>query len=95
MVLDIPTHMLIFHLKGLTHLDNMIPLLVHLVSYHALGLSYDPTNSVTLLSNLSTGFRAPNISDFSEVGIRRNNQFQTPSTDLRPETTRNRFGNND
>ena len=56
---------------------------------HALGLSYDLTNSVTLLSNLSTGFRAPNISDFSEVGIRRNNQFQTPSTDLRPETTRN------
>lgn len=56
---------------------------------HALGLSYDLTNRVTLLSNLSTGFRAPNISDFSEVGIRRNNQFQTPSTDLRPETTRN------
>lgn len=56
---------------------------------HALGLSYELSNSTALLSNLSTGFRAPNISDFSEVGIRRNNQFQTPSTNLRPETTRN------
>ena len=56
---------------------------------HALGLSYDLNDNLTLLSNLSTGFRAPNISDFSEVGIRRNNQFQVPSTTLRPETTQN------
>ncbi len=56
---------------------------------HALGLSYNLTDDLALLSNISTGFRAPNISDLSEIGIRSTNQFQTPSTDLRPETTRN------
>lgn len=56
---------------------------------HALGLSYNLTDDIALLSNLSTGFRAPNISDLSEIGSRRNDQFQTPSTDLQPETTRN------
>ncbi len=56
---------------------------------HALGLSYTLTDDITLLSNLSTGFRAPNISDLSEIGTRRNDQFQAPNADLSPETTRN------
>jgi outer membrane receptor protein involved in Fe transport len=56
---------------------------------HALGLSYNLTDDLALLSNISTGFRAPNVSDLSEIGVRRNDQFQTPSTALRPETTRN------
>lgn len=56
---------------------------------HALGLSYNITDDLSLLSNISTGFRAPNISDLSEIGIRRSDQFQTPNPELRPETTRN------
>lgn len=56
---------------------------------HALGLSYNLSDDLSLLSNISTGFRAPNISDLSEIGIRASDQFQTPNTDIRPETTRN------
>ena len=55
----------------------------------ALGLSYNVTDHLVFLSNISTGFRAPNIADLSEVGSRRNNQFQTPSIELKPEKTRN------
>ena len=56
---------------------------------HALGLSYRISKHFTLLSNLSTGYRAPNVSDLSEIGVRGSDQFQTPNTDLKPETSRN------
>ncbi len=56
---------------------------------HALGLSYQISKKLSLLSNVSTGFRAPNISDLSEIGERRDSQFKTPNAELRPETTRN------
>jgi|GEM_PF-1982743 len=56
---------------------------------HAFGLSYEISDQVTLLNNISNGFRAPNVADLSEVGIRRSILFQTPNTDLEPETTRN------
>ena len=56
---------------------------------HALGLSYRISKYFTLLSNLSTGYRAPNVSDLSEIGVRGSDQFQTPNTDLKPETSRN------
>ncbi|MBO6792943.1 MAG: TonB-dependent receptor [Balneolaceae bacterium] len=56
---------------------------------HALGLSYNLSDDLALVSNLSTGFRAPNVSDLAEIGTRSNDQFQTPNTDLKPETSRN------
>ncbi|GAB5410214.1 MAG: TonB-dependent receptor [Balneolaceae bacterium] len=55
----------------------------------SIGVTYELSPEIALLSNLSTGFRAPNISDLSEVGIRRSDQFQIPNTDLRPEKTSN------
>jgi outer membrane receptor protein involved in Fe transport len=42
-----------------------------------------------LISNISTGFRAPNIADLSELGVRRSDLFQTANTDLKPEKTFN------
>lgn len=55
----------------------------------SIGITYTLSPELIFLSNISTGFRAPNISDLSEVGIRRTDQFQTPNTDLRPEKTGN------
>lgn len=55
----------------------------------SIGITYELSSEIIFLSNLSSGFRAPNISDLSEVGTRRSDQFQTPSTDLRPEKTSN------
>jgi len=55
----------------------------------SLGITYELSAEVTFLSNISSGFRAPNISDLSEVGIRRSDQFQTPNTNLKPEKTTN------
>ncbi len=55
----------------------------------SLGITYELNPEVTFLSNISSGFRAPNISDLSEVGIRRSDQFQTPNTNLKPEKTTN------
>ncbi|RNC83352.1 MAG: TonB-dependent receptor [Balneola sp.] len=55
----------------------------------SVGLTYKLSKDIIFLSNLSSGFRAPNISDLSEVGIRRSDQFQTPNTELRPEKTGN------
>lgn len=55
----------------------------------SIGLTFKLSKEVIFLSNLSSGFRAPNVSDLSEVGIRRTDQFQTPNTELRPEKTGN------
>lgn len=55
----------------------------------SVGITYELNSEVIFLSNLSSGFRAPNVSDLSEVGIRRSDQFQTPNTDLKPEKTGN------
>ena len=41
----------------------------------SIGLTYKISRELIFLSNLSSGFRAPNISDLSEVGIRRTDQF--------------------
>lgn len=53
------------------------------------GLRYNLTQNWDLTGNISTGFRAPNIADLSELGIRRSNQFQTANSDLDPEETLN------
>lgn len=55
----------------------------------AVSMSYTYSKELTLVSNISSGFRAPNISDLSEIGTRRSSQFQSPNTDLSPEKTRN------
>lgn len=55
----------------------------------SVGITYELNPKVTFLSNISSGFRAPNVSDLSEVGIRRSDQFQTPNTELKPEKTGN------
>ncbi len=55
----------------------------------AFGATYKLNSEVTFLSNISSGFRAPNVSDLSEVGIRRSDQFQKSNTDLKPEKTGN------
>lgn len=54
------------------------------------GLTYNLSKTSLLISNLSTGFRAPNVADLSEVGIRGSaGLFQTTSSDLKPEKTFN------
>ena len=55
----------------------------------SLGLRYRLTDAIALSSNISNGFRAPNVADLSELGIRRSNQFQQANTNLKPEQTRN------
>lgn len=55
----------------------------------AVSMSYNYSKELTLVSNISSGFRAPNVSDLSEIGTRRSDQFQSPNTDLSPEKTRN------
>lgn len=53
------------------------------------GLSYELNPGLNLISNISSGFRAPNIADLSEVGDRGSNLFQITNTKLRPEKTIN------
>lgn len=54
------------------------------------GVTYTISKTSLLISNLSTGFRAPNVADLSEVGIRGSaGLFQTTSSDLKPEKTLN------
>ncbi len=54
------------------------------------GVTYNLSKTSLLISNLSTGFRAPNVADLSEVGIRGSaGLFQTTSSDLEPEKTFN------
>lgn len=50
-----------------------------------LGVSYSLNSGTRLVSNISRGFRAPNIFDFSTLGPRPGNRFNVPNTDLRPE----------
>lgn len=49
------------------------------------GARYSLTRHFDLTGNISTGFRAPNVADLSEIGIRRSDQFQSPNIDLVPE----------
>ncbi len=53
------------------------------------GLRYNLSEKWDLTGNFSTGFRAPNVADLSELGIRRSDQFQTANPDLSPEETFN------
>lgn len=53
------------------------------------GMRYNLNSFWDLTGNISTGFRAPNVADLSELGIRRSNQFQTANPDLNPEETLN------
>lgn len=55
----------------------------------SLGLTWSPTRHLYLTTNLSTGFRAPNIADLSELGIRRSRFIQVPNPSLSPEKTIN------
>lgn len=55
----------------------------------SLGLLYDISKAWSLFSNVSTGFRAPNVADLSELGSRRSQQFQTANVDLNPEQSIN------
>ncbi|MEO1021424.1 MAG: TonB-dependent receptor [Bacteroidota bacterium] len=55
----------------------------------ALGLRYSVRKNLQIVSNISNGFRAPNISDLSEVGSRGFDQFQAPNQNLSPEKTLN------
>lgn len=55
----------------------------------SIGISYDINSDLKLVNNISTGFRAPNIADLSEVGNRGSGLFQTPTIGLKPEKTFN------
>jgi hemoglobin/transferrin/lactoferrin receptor protein len=55
----------------------------------AFGLYWSFIPDWALISNISTGFRAPNIADLSELGVRRSDLFQTANTALKPEKTFN------
>jgi len=53
------------------------------------GASYKLGEQFYLLANLGSGFRAPNIADLSELGIRRSNVYQVANPDLKPEQSVN------
>lgn len=55
----------------------------------SMGLSWSPTRHLYLTTNVSTGFRAPNIADLSELGERRSRFIQVPNPSLSPEKTIN------
>jgi outer membrane receptor protein involved in Fe transport len=51
----------------------------------ALGALWDLGSGVRLVTNLSRGFRAPNVSDLGTLGPRPGNRFNIPSQDLDAE----------
>ncbi|MGF1668950.1 MAG: TonB-dependent receptor [Balneolaceae bacterium] len=53
------------------------------------GARYKFDQNWSLTGNISSGFRSPNVSDLSELGIRRSSQFQTANRNLKPEETIN------
>jgi outer membrane receptor protein involved in Fe transport len=53
------------------------------------GASYKMGKKIYVLANLGSGFRAPNIADLSELGIRRSNVYQIANPDLKPEQSVN------
>ncbi len=53
------------------------------------GASYSLAENTYLVGNIGTGFRAPNVADLSEVGIRRSDLYQTANPDLKPEQSIN------
>jgi len=55
----------------------------------AIGARYSLSRSFDVTSNISTGFRAPNVADLAEIGVRRSDQFQSPNIDLIPEKSMN------
>lgn len=55
----------------------------------SVGLSYQLREGLFGVANLGTGFRAPNVADLSEVGIRRSDLYQSANPDLKPEQSVN------
>lgn len=55
----------------------------------SLGLTWSPIQYLYFTSNVSTGFRAPNVADLSELGERRSRFMQIPNPSLNPEHTMN------
>jgi hemoglobin/transferrin/lactoferrin receptor protein len=55
----------------------------------SVGITWSPLSNLYLSANLSTGFRAPNIADLSELGERRSRFYQIPNPELKPEQTLN------
>lgn len=55
----------------------------------SLGLSWSPIQGLYLLTNFSSGFRAPNVADLSELGVRRSRFMQVPNPSLSGEKTFN------
>ena len=53
------------------------------------GASFKLTGDTYLVGNIGSGFRAPNVADLSEVGIRRSDLYQTANPDLKPEQSIN------
>ena len=49
------------------------------------GLVYHLTPQVNLVTNISRGFRAPNVFDLATLGVRPGNRFAVPNSDLKPE----------
>jgi len=53
------------------------------------GASYRLAKNTYAVGNIGTGFRAPNVADLSEVGIRRSDLYQKANPDLKPEQSVN------
>jgi outer membrane receptor protein involved in Fe transport len=53
------------------------------------GASYRLASNTYIVGNIGTGFRAPNVADLSEVGVRRSDLYQTANPDLKPEQSAN------
>lgn len=52
----------------------------------SLGIVYRLLDGFHLVSNVSRGFRVPNVFDFAQLGSRPGNRFSVPNPDLDPET---------
>lgn len=50
-----------------------------------LGIAYDLSPAVRLVTNVGRGFRAPNVFDLGTLGVRPGNRFNIPNSDLEPE----------
>jgi hemoglobin/transferrin/lactoferrin receptor protein len=55
----------------------------------SLGIVFNPTNDWKLYSNISTGFRAPNVDDIGKVFDSQPGSVVVPNTDLKPEIAYN------
>jgi outer membrane receptor for ferrienterochelin and colicin len=56
---------------------------------YLMGVSFTPLSSISVFSNISSGYRAPNIDDMGTVGLI-DFRYEVPAYDLKPEESLNK-----